>query len=209
MKGNKVIEKSKVGRPKGRSKEETLAKILPEARRFFAEKGFAQTTIKDVSNSVGLSHAAMYSYFSSKKELYLATINHTQELLLPYYVEAFDEGSNLKECFSLVLKAMAKESDKDSSITGLLAAVPIEMRRHPELYDELSGSNNIIMNLLESVVKDAKENGELKTSASAEDIVAILLGGGVGVSLWQYGYGRGNLEKTMDVFIELVEARVF
>lgn len=204
-----MTSKAKVGRPKGRSKEETLAMIMPVARQFFAEKGFAQTTIKDVANAVGLSHAALYSYFSSKQDLYISAVTATQDALFPFYLAAFEQGENLRERLSLILKAMAAEHDKDSSITGLLAAVPIEIRRHPELFESLSSSNNAIMLVLEGMFEEAKSCGEITSSASAEDLVAVFLGGGVGVSLWQYGHGRENLASTMDVFLAVVGGEIF
>ena len=200
---------TKAGRPKGRSKEQTLALILPKARLLFSEKGFAQTTIKLVANSCGLSHAAMYSYFANKQDLYLATVADVQQQLLPFYVEAFEQGSNLRERMGLVFKAMAQEHDKDSSITGLLAAVPIEMRRHPELAEQLRANNNDIVSVLEAMFNEAKASGEITTNASAEDLVNVFLGAGVGVSLYHYGLERDNLTATMDVFIELINGQIF
>ena len=199
----------KLGRPKGSSKEVTLDRILVQARHFFAERGFDQTTIKDVANAIGLSHAAMYSYFSSKQELYLAAVKATQALLFPHYAVAFKQESTLKERLTLIFKAMATEHDADSSITGLLAAVPIEMSRHSELSEALLSSGSDIMQLLEALFDEAKNNGEIHSKASTKDLVAVFLGGGVGVSLFQYGYGRDNLSETMNVFIELVNGDIF
>lgn len=198
-----------LGRPKGRTKEETLAKIMPAARQLFADKGYAQTTFKDVGKKVGISHAALYTYFASKKELYLASLNQTQELLIPYFIEAFTKGNTFKERIGYVFLAIAAEHDKDPSITGLLAAVPIEMRRHNELFEALTDGNNPIIDSLEELFEDAKENGEIVLNAPVSELVAALLGGGIGVALLQYGLHKPNLTSTMEVFVSLIEARFF
>lgn len=201
--------KPRIGRPKGSSKEETLPKLLTEARRLFAEQGYAQTTFKDIGRAMGLSHAALYAYFPSKKELYLATVADAQAMLLPYYIEAFEKESTLKERICYILLATAKEHDKDSSITGLLAAVPIEMRRHEELYEALADGNNLLMQSLETIFEQAKDNKEICIEASASDLVAALFGGGVGVALFQYGLKQANLTRTMEIFTALINAKFF
>ena len=205
----KSAKTARAGRPRGSSKEDTLARLMPEARRLFASKGYAQTTFKDIGKALGISHAALYSYFPSKKELYLATVADAQALLLPYYLQALESGGALRDRISHILLATAKEHDKDSSITGLLAAVPIEIRRHPELYEALRDENNILMRTLEDIFEQAKQSGEIAVDAPASDLVAALLGGGVGVALFQYGMQRQDLTGTMEVFVSLIEGRFF
>ena len=208
---NEVQEtrKNPVGRPRGSNKQERLAEIMPVARRLFAEKGFAQTTFKDVGKELGVSHAALYSYFSSKKMLYVAAVNETQQLLLPFFLQALEMQAPLRERISHVLLAIAAEHDRDSSITGLLAAVPIEMRRHPELVEVLVDENNVLMRSLEALFVEAKANGEIKSEASAQDLIAAVLGGGVGVALFQYGLQGSDLSSTMKVFVQMLEAQLF
>jgi len=198
-----------LGRPKGSSKEDTLAKIIPVARRLFADKGYAQTTFKDVGNAVGMSHAALYSYFPSKKELYLETLSQTQALLLPHFVEAFEQGHSLRERLRHILLAIACEHDKDASITGLLAAVPIEIRRHDDLSDALVDGNNATLVALEQMFEEAKASGEIVIDAAASELVAALFGGGVGVALFSYGMRKANLTSTMEVFLALIESKFF
>lgn len=200
---------SKVGRPKGSNKEDMLAKLLPASREIFAEKGYAQTTFKLVGQAVGVSHAALYSYFDSKLALYLATLEHTQSLLLPHYIAGYEQGNTLRERLTLIFQAMAEEHDKDASITGFLAAIPIEMRRHKELDNILNGADNPIFNVLEMLFQQSIDNGEIKAGVSAANLVTALLGGGVGVALFSYGFASDNLSEPMSVFIDLIEGRLF
>jgi AcrR family transcriptional regulator len=48
-------------------------RIALAARRVFAERGFHRATIQDVVRESGLSVGAIYTYFSGKDELFLAT----------------------------------------------------------------------------------------------------------------------------------------
>ena len=200
---------SKAGRPKGSNKQATLAKILPAARRIFAEKGYAQTTFKAVGQAVGVSHAAIYSYFDSKLALYLATLVDTQQLLLPHYAQSFEQGQSLKQRLTLVFAAIAEEHDKDPSITGFLAAVPIEMRRHSELDALLNGADDPIFAAMTQLFQTAIDSGEIRAGASAPHLDNALLGGGVGVALFSYGLAMPNLSESMALFIDLINGQLF
>ena len=205
----KATAKAKAGRPPGSSKELTLARILPVARKLFAEKGYAQTTFKELGKAMGMSHAAFYQYFSSKTDLYIATFIDTQAVLLPHYLSAIAEGKTLKERITGVLLASAEAHDADSTITGFLAAVPIEMMRHAELYDLLRQQNNEVMVALEAMFEEAKASGEICSTASAQHLVQAFLGGGVGVSLFQYATQEPALRAAMDVFVDLINGKIF
>lgn len=201
--------RSTAGRPVGSRREDTLARVLPAARQLFAEKGFAQTTFKDVAAAVGLTHAALYAYFDSKVALYLATLDDTQALLLPDYLRAIAEGENLRERIGGILMASAAAHDRDSAITGFLAAVPIEIRRHPELAAPLVQRHDAVFVALQAMFDEARERGELASSANTAELISAFLGGGVGVALFQYGVQAADLSRAMAVFVQILEGTVF
>ena len=197
------------GRPKGSSKEASLAKILPAARRLFAERGYSKTTFKDVGKAVGMTHAALYAYFPSKAELYLATTEHAQACLQPDYIKAIENGVNFKEQLAGILLVSARAHEQDSSFTGLLAAIPLEIRRHSELAELMLTSQNSMLELLSAVFDEAQRKGEITSQASPEDLVVAIMGAGVGIAMFQYGLQRSSLGESMGVFIELIEGRLF
>ena len=205
-----VTRKTKgVGRPKGSSREANLALILEAARKLFAEKGYSQTTFKDVAMAVGMTHAALYSYFPSKAAMYLATTEHAQALLRPDYLAAIEKGDSLKEQLRDILMVSAAAHDRDSSITGLLAAIPLEIRRHPDVAELMLGQQNVTFELLSAVFSQAQTEGEISSKASPEDLVVAVIGAGVGIAMFQYGLERASLSDSMEVFIDLIEARLF
>ena len=50
--------------------EATRARILVEALRLFADKGFEATTMNDIASAVGIKAASLYAHFSGKDELF-------------------------------------------------------------------------------------------------------------------------------------------
>ncbi len=53
----------------------TKERIFETALNLFAEKGYEATSIRDITNGVGLSVAAFYNHFASKNELLQAIYN--------------------------------------------------------------------------------------------------------------------------------------
>jgi AcrR family transcriptional regulator len=57
-----------------RKGEQTAERILDAAEDLFAARGYAGTTLRDVSNAVGLRSPSLYNHFPSKEALYAAVL---------------------------------------------------------------------------------------------------------------------------------------
>lgn len=55
--------------------------ILQAAKRLFAQKGFAATTIEEIAQQADLSKGAMYGHFDSKEDLFLSLIHEKNDEL--------------------------------------------------------------------------------------------------------------------------------
>src|SRR3954454_753791 len=51
---------------------QTRALVVDAAQRLFAERGFAATSMRDISAASGVSHPLIHHHFGSKEELYAA-----------------------------------------------------------------------------------------------------------------------------------------
>jgi AcrR family transcriptional regulator len=51
------------------AKKETRTRILETARKLFLEKGFEQTTTRDIASLAGIAAGTLFNYFPSKEEL--------------------------------------------------------------------------------------------------------------------------------------------
>jgi AcrR family transcriptional regulator len=156
-----------------------------------------------------MTHAALYAYFPSKAALYQATCDHTQSLLLTDYIAAIQGKPTLREQLREILLVGAEAHNKDPSITGILGAIPMEIRRHPELAELLLDRQNATLQLLAKAFAAAQQRGEITDKASPEDQVIAIMGAAVGISLLNSGLGNSNVMDSMQVFIDLIEARFF
>jgi AcrR family transcriptional regulator len=61
---------ARLGQPRGASpKEDRLDDVIAVATRLFRERGFRGTRLDDISDELGVTRAALYYYFDSKREV--------------------------------------------------------------------------------------------------------------------------------------------
>jgi AcrR family transcriptional regulator len=73
------------------NKAETRAKLMAEARREFARRGYAGTSLRTITAKAGLTTGAFYNNFRDKKEIYLAILDELSLKLRTLMEEAIQE----------------------------------------------------------------------------------------------------------------------
>ncbi|RKP49953.1 TetR/AcrR family transcriptional regulator [Cohnella endophytica] len=78
-------------------KEGKRAAILEGALHCFTEKGFQATTVDDIVRHLGISKGAIYSYFSSKEEMYIEMAEDKMGAMVDSLSEQFKSMPSAKE----------------------------------------------------------------------------------------------------------------
>lgn len=83
--------------------EDTRRKIYEAAMALFREKGFDQTTMRDVAAKAGVALGAAYYYYSSKDAFVLAFYRDMQESSNPLILDALASRKKLKDRIRCIL----------------------------------------------------------------------------------------------------------
>jgi AcrR family transcriptional regulator len=83
--------------PQRTGSEETRRQVLETALALFRERGFEDTTIRDIAGRAGLSLGAAYYYFKSKEAIVGAYYDYVQQEHLHRAREAFVSAKTLRE----------------------------------------------------------------------------------------------------------------
>ena len=83
--------------------EETRERIVDAALRLFREKGFDETTMRDVAAEAGMATGAAYYYFRSKEELVMALYMRTAEGARALTPPAIAKSADLKKRIRAVI----------------------------------------------------------------------------------------------------------
>jgi AcrR family transcriptional regulator len=106
--------------PQRAASEETRRQILDTALALFRERGFEETTIRDIAGSAGLSLGAAYYYFKSKEALVGAYYDYVQEEHLLRSREAFSHGESLRDRLRAALHAKIDIMQEDRRLLRAL-----------------------------------------------------------------------------------------
>jgi len=83
--------------------EDTRRKIYEAAMELFREKGFEETTMRDIAAKAGVALGGAYYYFSSKDAIVLAFYREMQETSTPLVGGALTDKKKLKDRIRAVL----------------------------------------------------------------------------------------------------------
>jgi AcrR family transcriptional regulator len=96
-----------------RTKAQNRELILEAARRVFAERGFAVTTVRDIIGATGLASGTFYNYFKSKEEVFQAIRDESALVVRPMLRAARHAATTAEEFVSANFRAffefMARE----------------------------------------------------------------------------------------------------
>jgi AcrR family transcriptional regulator len=167
------VTPSRLGRPPGSSAAETRRRILDVARQSFAELGYGVTTNKYIATKAGITTGALYHYFDSKLDLYLAVLEHVDDVAFARLRAALAAHTTFVDQLRAVLDESHRINLEDPSIARFLGAARVDVGRHDELATALRGRHNHARALLQLMVDRGVATGEID-AARGEDAAALL-----------------------------------
>jgi AcrR family transcriptional regulator len=100
--------------------EDTRRKILETALELFQERGFAETTMRDVARHAGVATGAAYYYFPSKESIVMAFYWRTQVEADALSKKPFSEIRDLKDRVRALIDVKLKQFGPYRGVFGAL-----------------------------------------------------------------------------------------
>ena len=162
---------SGVGRIAGVAPEETRRRLLDSAAEVFARLGYDGASIAQISSEAGLSSGSIYAHYSSKAELFVATLRAHAERELERLL-----GGDRRANFAAFVAARGEGLDRRTNAERiLLIEAIVAAKRHPEVAEVLAASIAQREGLLAELVGAAQAVGELDPSLSARAAARFML----------------------------------
>jgi AcrR family transcriptional regulator len=166
--------KPRLGRPPDTDSADTRRRILDIARLAFAERGYGAATNRNLGAEAGITAGAIYHYFGSKLDLYLAVHDDVQERVLARFATAVSAPSTFRGQLEAVLDEAHLMNDEDPTLAQFLGALRVDMRRHDELRQALYPSAVSRQQFFDRIVDTGVETGEIDP-ADRDKVSALLL----------------------------------
>lgn len=156
----KVVER-RLGRPPDTDSADTRRAILRIARETFSVSGYEMTTNRDIATRAGVTPGALYHYFGSKLDLYLAVHEATQDLVYSRFTEAIVGRETFVEQFDAILDVAHELNKTDASVARFLGAVRVDTRRHPEMRASVAPRSRQREKFFANMVEHGVSTGEI------------------------------------------------
>ncbi|KAB2384832.1 TetR/AcrR family transcriptional regulator [Actinomadura montaniterrae] len=168
-------------------------RIIEEAERLFAEKGFAATSLQDIADAAGMTRPAIYHYVRSKDDLLARLV---QELTWTSAEELRQVSSDAASSAVTRLHGMVKLLA--TRLTTHPERFQLMIRSEPELPAELAsvyaqGRRNVLREFI-GVIDEGVRDGSLRPVDTRAAALAII--GMCNWLAWWYKAGRDDPEKV-------------
>jgi len=156
-----------------RISDEKRRRVLESAKSAFARDGFAGTNVNHVAAAAGISVGALYKYFRTKDDLFLAIIEESHELLESTLAAIFTAEPSFFGRVEAILRAAVRSAEDDPELIRIYVACTTE--ELSGLAEQLSGSiENVSATRYRGMVAEAAVAGEIASDTDPA-ITAFLL----------------------------------
>src|SRR5688500_14730647 len=121
------------GRPPAANGVDTRRRIVVAARGCFGRNGYDKTINKDIAAAAGITQAAIYHYFPSKRDAFVAAYRDMQETTFARFEAVVATETTLVAKVKAMLDLAADMHASDRTLATFTSIAPIEIQRHPDL----------------------------------------------------------------------------
>jgi AcrR family transcriptional regulator len=173
-------ERKRLGRPADTDSADTRARIVECAMELFGNEGFDATTNRGIAKAAGVSSAALYHYFESKADIYVAVC----DAIVCRFAEIFGKVSvrepTLMGRLSLLMRENVSLGKVSPGLMGFVAGIPTVVKRHPEV---LRGTQSLTVEFRKMAIEVVESAHEKDVAlrglpaAGFADLLVVVLSG--------------------------------
>ena len=158
--------------------QQRRAQILAAAMTCFARQGYRATSMDDVVRESGLSVGAIYSYFASKEDLFLALSDDRAEQTLAYLNEVFRRPGPMADKSREAVDYFFRQlSDDQVPLARVNVEFLSEAAKSERIKERQQRRCESIRQFIRWLLTDAQQRGEVRAdvdvAAAAELMLAL------------------------------------
>ncbi|HET7577696.1 MAG TPA: TetR/AcrR family transcriptional regulator [Bacillales bacterium] len=143
-------------------RKEKRDKILQEAITLFSRNGYSQTTISDVAKASDVSFGSVFTYFSSKENLFRAAVSEPLEKWGPLFFDVAEKDGTPLEKIQQMVREQVKVFLREGPYLRLIQYVLGQPDRFEEEVKNLDHFLDQFQVTLRPIIEQGQECGELE-----------------------------------------------
>jgi AcrR family transcriptional regulator len=130
--------------------ERTRSLLLDAAEQVFAERGFISATLDDIAKAAGYSKGAIYKYFATKEELFLAASDRYWRRYFDNFAEVMSSSDHIgaRELEDIGERWRQLSRDRGAEHAALGIEFNLYLLRNPEARDHVAAKRSEVVDQL-------------------------------------------------------------
>jgi len=155
----------------------TINQLLTAGFELFGEKGYHRSKLEDVAKLAGVSRGAIYWHFKDKFDFCNALMKKCVEIIVYDQLTSLDKGDDPKKKLTNLIKEQLEKylyDKKYISIAKVYYRFRIEIDDPEFLKENIELQTNMTKTPIMEVIKQGKQNGQIRDDLNDEEIYTIL-----------------------------------
>ncbi|MEB2630772.1 MULTISPECIES: TetR/AcrR family transcriptional regulator [Peribacillus] len=189
-----------------RSKEFDEKAVLRKAMELFWEQGYEKTSMQDLVDHMGIHRRSIYDTFGDKRSLFLASLNHYEELIVNEMESIISSTSSIKQTirdvFIFVLNSIEQYPKGCLSVN---AAIELSLL-DKEIGRIVTNMFNRTEDMFNNLIKRGQISGELSKEIDSDNTSRFLHNNLVGIRvLIKTNYNKKELEGIITLALSVLD----
>lgn len=170
----------KLGRPADTDSTDTRDRIIECALNRFAADGFEGATNKEIAELAHMSSAALYHYFPSKADIYIAVCEAITETLGAAFLKACSTQKTLIGRLEVLFAEVGELGARSPASVGFITGISAVVRKHPEVSRGTDRFGLEFRRLTIELIETAEERDRVLQGTSVDsfaDVTSSVLAG--------------------------------
>lgn len=187
--------------------------IIHESMKLFSLNGFLNTGVNEILEASQTSKGGFYNHFTNKEELFYQVLAEAQKIWRQKVLKGIGKIDSPTEKVIQILKNYSNRYLKDTeNFPGgcifITFSVELDDQR-PHLMEKVNQGFEGFKGLLNRLLEEAIDKGELSEDSRALDLCGLIFVGMLGTSVL-YGVDKSSvtLDKSINTLIAFLEAQI-
>ncbi len=179
--------------------------ILQAAEDLFACKGYHETSMDDIVKESGLSKGAIYGYFDSKQEIFLALSDKCIESELVAMRSAFSPNDSASKKLEKSAEIHLDGIGRSVEFCRMSVECRIEAPRIESLQQRMENRYEMVHNFIAEMVREGIRKGEFRHDIDPDAVSSIIHATLDGLNLHRATTGKDfDLKKFKTTFLTVL-----
>ena len=153
--------------------------LIATAIKVFSDGSYRGTTTAEIARAAGISEPILYRHFASKRDLYLAALDHVWGDMRASWERALESTDNVREALETMGRGHVTVRDCKFQMAELWVQALGEAAEDPELRKHLRRHMREVHDFMADVIRRGQAEGVLHAERDADAEAWTFIAGGV------------------------------